>query len=40
MSHLSELIGQDIQAYLHKHQYKGLLRFLPVAALTMAKAPS
>jgi bifunctional enzyme CysN/CysC len=28
MAHISDLIGEDINAYLHSHQHKGLLRFI------------
>ncbi len=28
MAHVSDLIGQDIVAYLHAHEHKSLLRFI------------
>ena len=38
MSHISPLIGQDIQAYLHKHQHKGLLRFITCGSVDDGKS--
>ena len=28
MAHVSDLIEKDIQAYLHQHEHKSLLRFI------------
>ena len=28
MSHVSDLIGTDIEAYLQQHEHKSLLRFI------------
>ena len=38
MSHQSDLIGQDILAYLAQHERKELLRFSPAATSTTARA--
>ena len=38
MAHTSELIGQDIEAYLHQHQHKGLLRFITCGSVDDGKS--
>ncbi|MEI7515783.1 MAG: GTP-binding protein, partial [Betaproteobacteria bacterium] len=38
MSNVSELIGQDIGAYLHQHQHKGLLRFITCGSVDDGKS--
>ena len=38
MSHISDLIGQDIDAYLHSHQHKGLLRFITCGSVDDGKS--
>ncbi len=39
MSHQSDLISEDILAYLGQHERKELLRFLPAATSMTARAP-
>jgi bifunctional enzyme CysN/CysC len=38
MAHTSDLIGQDIEAYLHSHQHKGLLRFITCGSVDDGKS--
>ena len=38
MAHISDLIGQDIEAYLHSHQHKGLLRFITCGSVDDGKS--
>jgi bifunctional enzyme CysN/CysC len=38
MAHTSDLIGQDIEAYLHQHQHKGLLRFITCGSVDDGKS--
>lgn len=38
MSHASDLIATDIQAYLHAHQHKGLLRFITCGSVDDGKS--
>ena len=38
MAHTSDLIGQDIDAYLHSHQHKGLLRFITCGSVDDGKS--
>ena len=38
MSHISDLIGKDIDAYLHSHQHKGLLRFITCGSVDDGKS--
>jgi bifunctional enzyme CysN/CysC len=38
MAHQSELIGRDIQAYLHAHQHKSLLRFITCGSVDDGKS--
>ena len=38
MSHISDLIRQDIDAYLHNHQHKGLLRFITCGSVDDGKS--
>jgi bifunctional enzyme CysN/CysC len=38
MSHVSELIGQDIEAYLQSHQHKSLLRFITCGSVDDGKS--
>ncbi|NDC62185.1 MAG: sulfate adenylyltransferase subunit CysN, partial [Betaproteobacteria bacterium] len=38
MSHISDLIAQDIDAYLHSHQHKGLLRFITCGSVDDGKS--
>jgi len=38
MAHTSDLIGQDIGAYLHQHQHKGLLRFITCGSVDDGKS--
>ncbi|MBL8553959.1 MAG: sulfate adenylyltransferase subunit CysN [Phenylobacterium sp.] len=38
MSHKSDLIAQDIEAYLHQHQHKSLLRFLTCGSVDDGKS--
>jgi len=37
--HVSDMIEKDIEAYLHAHEHKSLLRFITAAASTTARAP-
>jgi len=38
MAHVSDLIGQDIQAYLHQHEHKSLLRFITCGSVDDGKS--
>jgi bifunctional enzyme CysN/CysC len=38
MAHISDLIGQDIQAYLHQHEHKSLLRFITCGSVDDGKS--
>jgi len=38
MAHQSELIGTDIEAYLHAHEHKGLLRFITCGSVDDGKS--
>ena len=38
MAHISDLIGEDIEAYLHSHQHKGLLRFITCGSVDDGKS--
>ena len=38
MSHTSDLIASDIQAYLHQHQHKSLLRFITCGSVDDGKS--
>ena len=38
MAHTSDLIGQDIEAYLHSQQHKGLLRFITCGSVDDGKS--
>ena len=38
MSHISDLIGQDIEAYLHQHEHKSLLRFITCGSVDDGKS--
>ena len=38
MAHISDLIGEDIDAYLHSHQHKGLLRFITCGSVDDGKS--
>jgi bifunctional enzyme CysN/CysC len=38
MAHTNDLIGQDIEAYLHQHQHKGLLRFITCGSVDDGKS--
>jgi len=38
MAHISDLIGEDINAYLHSHQHKGLLRFITCGSVDDGKS--
>ena len=38
MAHTSDLIGTDIDAYLHAHQHKGLLRFITCGSVDDGKS--
>ncbi len=38
MSHISDLIGQNINAYLHSHKHKGLLRFITCGSVDDGKS--
>lgn len=38
MAHISDLIGQDIEAYLLSHQHKGLLRFITCGSVDDGKS--
>lgn len=37
MSHQSDLISQDILAYLHQHEHKDLLRFITCGSVDDGK---
>jgi bifunctional enzyme CysN/CysC len=38
MAHISDLIGEDIEAYLYSHQHKGLLRFITCGSVDDGKS--
>jgi bifunctional enzyme CysN/CysC len=38
MAHVSDLIGTDIEAYLHQHERKGLLRFITCGSVDDGKS--
>ena len=38
MAHISDLIDEDIEAYLHSHQHKGLLRFITCGSVDDGKS--
>ena len=38
MAHVSELIGRDIEAYLHAHEHKSLLRFITCGSVDDGKS--
>ena len=38
MAHVSDLIGQDIEAYLHQHEHKSLLRFITCGSVDDGKS--
>jgi len=38
MAHISDLIEQDIQAYLHQHEHKSLLRFITCGSVDDGKS--
>ena len=38
MAHISDLIREDIEAYLHSHQHKGLLRFITCGSVDDGKS--
>ena len=38
MAHVSDLIGQDIEAYLHAHEHKSLLRFITCGSVDDGKS--
>ncbi|MFM6959703.1 MAG: GTP-binding protein, partial [Schleiferiaceae bacterium] len=38
MAHISDLIAQDINAYLHQHEHKSLLRFLTCGSVDDGKS--
>ena len=38
MAHVSDLIAEDIEAYLHQHQHKSLLRFLTCGSVDDGKS--
>ena len=38
MAHVSDLIAQDIEAYLHQHEHKSLLRFLTCGSVDDGKS--
>ena len=38
MAHQSDLIAEDIQAYLHQHEHKSLLRFLTCGSVDDGKS--
>ncbi|GGX60151.1 sulfate adenylyltransferase subunit CysN [Saccharospirillum salsuginis] len=38
MAHQSDLIGTDIEAYLHQHEHKGLLRFITCGSVDDGKS--
>jgi bifunctional enzyme CysN/CysC len=38
MAHVSDLIAQDIQAYLHQHEHKSLLRFITCGSVDDGKS--
>jgi bifunctional enzyme CysN/CysC len=38
MAHISDLIGQDIEAYLHQHEHKSLLRFITCGSVDDGKS--
>ena len=38
MAHISDLISEDIEAYLHSHQHKGLLRFITCGSVDDGKS--
>jgi bifunctional enzyme CysN/CysC len=38
MAHISDLIGRDIEAYLHQHEHKSLLRFITCGSVDDGKS--
>ncbi len=38
MAHVSDMIGQDIEAYLHAHEHKSLLRFITCGSVDDGKS--
>jgi sulfate adenylyltransferase subunit 1 (EFTu-like GTPase family) len=38
MAHVSDLIAQDIEAYLHQHEHKSLLRFITCGSVDDGKS--
>ena len=38
MAHISDLIAQDIEAYLHQHEHKSLLRFITCGSVDDGKS--
>jgi len=38
MAHISDLIGKDIEAYLHQHEHKSLLRFITCGSVDDGKS--
>jgi bifunctional enzyme CysN/CysC len=38
MAHVSDLIGKDIEAYLHQHEHKSLLRFITCGSVDDGKS--
>ena len=38
MAHISDLIAEDIEAYLHQHEHKSLLRFITCGSVDDGKS--